>query len=250
MKRLNVLWMLLCLAALPILSACDNDDDGYSIGDFTPPLWATTHVVGNAFYLDCDQWGTLWPVNTNLGWYKAVEGERVITQFNPLSDKFQDYDHAVKLLTLQRVLTKKVEVLTDENEEEFGNNGITILKGDMGISGNHLNLFFLQNLPAAGGKHRISLVRPESDEDLMDAEGYICLELRYNTYDNITSYQAFGAVSYNLEELDIDQATGVKVKINSSVNGEVTVTFKNEDKESEGTFDRLKDANLSGMQLK
>lgn len=55
--------------------------------------------------------------------------------FNPLSDGFDGYDHAVKLLSLQDVLTKEVETLTPETEEEFGNDPVLIFKGDIGISG-------------------------------------------------------------------------------------------------------------------
>mgnify|MGYP006979106421 CR=1 FL=1 len=33
---------------MPALQSCD-DNDGYSLGDFTPPLWATVRVTGNAF---------------------------------------------------------------------------------------------------------------------------------------------------------------------------------------------------------
>ena len=62
MRKLHWLFMVVCLAVMPALQSCD-DNDGYSIGDFTPPLWATVRVTGNAFYLDCDVWGTLWPVN-------------------------------------------------------------------------------------------------------------------------------------------------------------------------------------------
>ena len=87
------------------------------------------------FYLDCDVWGTLWPVNTDLWWYEPVDGKRVITMFNPLSDEFDGYDHAVKILSLQDVLTKEVETLTPETEEEFGNDPVLIFKGDISISG-------------------------------------------------------------------------------------------------------------------
>ena len=55
MRKLHWLFMAVCLAVMPVLHSCD-DDEGYSIGDFTPPLWATVRVTGNAFYLDCDVW--------------------------------------------------------------------------------------------------------------------------------------------------------------------------------------------------
>lgn len=148
MKKLHWLFMAICLAVMPALQSCD-DNDGYSLGDFTPPLWATVRVTGNAFYLNCDVWGTLWPVNTDIGWYDAVDGQRVITVFNPLWDNYAGYDHAVKLLRLQNVLTKEVETLTPETEEEFGNDPVRIYKGDITISGGYMNIFFMQNLPSS-----------------------------------------------------------------------------------------------------
>ena len=44
--------------------------------------------------------------------------------------KRQGYDHAVKLLRLQNVLTKEVEMLIPETEEEFGNDPVLIYKGE------------------------------------------------------------------------------------------------------------------------
>lgn len=254
MKKLTKLMtaLLLVLTLAPILQSCDNDEGtGYSIGDFTPPLWATTHVTGNAFYLDCDVWGTLWPVNIDLGWYRPTEGERVITSFNPLQDDYQGYDHAVKLYTLQPVLTKQVETLTADNAEDFGDDPITIYKGDMSISGGHLNVIFLQDMPSRE-KHRITLVRPESDEDFIDAEGYVRLQLLYNTYDDTTPYQAFGAVSYNLKSIDeaIKTAKGVKITLNSKVNGHVEVTFNKESEDEDKTLSRREGLDISEMKMR
>lgn len=247
MRKLHWLFMVVCLAVMPALQSCD-DNDGYSIGDFTPPLWATVRVTGNAFYLDCDVWGTLWPVNTDLGWYEPVDGKRVITIFNPLSDGFDGYDHAVKLLRLYDVLTKEVETLTPETEEEFGNDPVAIFKGDIGISGGYLNIVFQQNLPSEK-KHRISLVRSQDDAEVYGEDGYIHLELRYNNYDDLTGLRSPGAVSYNLNSLNITSETqGIKLKINSEVNDEVELVF--DFKNSEGNTKNIQELDLSKMQLK
>ena len=229
MRKLHWLFMAVCLAVMPVLQSCD-DDEGYSIGDFTPPLWATVRVTGNAFYLDCDVWGTLWPVNTDLWWYEPVDGKRVITMFNPLSDEFDGYDHAVKILSLQDVLTKEVETLTPETEEEFGNDPVLIFEGDISISGGYMNIIFMQNLPS-GTKHRISLVRPQDD------------------YDDLTGLCKPGAVSYNLNSLNVTSETkGIKLKINSEKNGEVELTF---DLVVTGDNTKnIRDLDLSKMQLK
>lgn len=238
--------MAICLAVMPALQSC-SDDDGYSLGDFTPPLWATVRTTGNAFYLDCDVWGTLWPVNTDLGWYKPAEGQRVITVFNPLYDNYEGFDHAVKLLRLQDVLTKEVEMLTPETEEEFGNDPVLIYQGDISISGGYMNIFFLQNLPSQT-KHRISLLRPQDDRELYGDDGYLHLELRYNDYDDVTERRAYGAVSYNLGILDVTSETkGIKLKLNSEKNGEVEVVF--DKMESESNLKNVNDADVSKMLL-
>lgn len=238
--------MAICLAVMPVLQSC-SDDDGYSLGDFTPPLWATVRTTGNAFYLDCDVWGTLWPVNTDLGWYKPAEGQRVITVFNPLWDNYEGFDHAVKLLRLQDVLTKEVETLTPETEEELGDDPVLIYQGDISISGGYMNIFFFQNLPSET-KHRISLVRPQDDRELYGDDGYIHLELRYNDYDDVTDRRAYGAVSYNLGSLDVTSETkGIKLKLNSEKNGEVEVAFGK--MESESNLKSVNDLDVSKMQL-
>ena len=154
----------------------------------------------------------------------------------------------MKLLRLQNVLTKDVETLTPENEEELGNDPVVIYQGDITISGGYMNIFFVQNLPAKT-KHRISLVRPQDNEDLYAGDGYIHLELRYNDYDDLTGRQAYGAVSYNLNSLDITSGTkGIKLKLNSEKNGEVEVTF--DLKHSESNLKNVTDFDLSNMQLR
>lgn len=123
------------------------------------------------------------------------------------------------------MLTKQVETLTPETDEDFGNDPVTIYQGDITISGGYMNIIFVQNLPAKE-KHRISLVRPQDDAELYGDDGYVHLELRYNDYDDVTGYGAWGIVSYNLSSLNITDATkGIKLKLNSSVNGEVEVAF-------------------------
>ena len=111
MKRLHWLFFMMCLAVLPALQSCDDLDDGYSIGDFSYPNWSTVRVKGNTFYLESDTWGTLWPINTNMGWYQPVDGQRIITIFNPIYDNYEGYDHAVKIEKIWHALTKSVEPL-------------------------------------------------------------------------------------------------------------------------------------------
>lgn len=245
MKKMNWLLML-CLALLPALQSCSDDSDGYSMGDISYPNWATVRVAGNAFYLDSDFWGTLWPVNTNMGRYEPVDGQRVVTVFNPVYDNYEGYDHAVKIVDLWHALTKGVETLTAENEEEYGNDPIRIYQGDLTISGGYMNIIFVQNLPNdPNTKHRISLVKRETTEDVAD-DGYVRLELRYNNYGDVSGTGAYGLVSYNLSGLDTEGAQGIKLKLNSEKNGEVELTFDPEDDNTTETTA----SDFSKMQLK
>lgn len=186
MKKIKLLWMAMLTLMLPALQSCD-DNDGYSLGDIAVD-WATVRVVGGDTYsLNADRWGTLWPAATAIPFYKPIDGQRVITYFNPLYDNYEGYDHAVKVEHNYNVLTKQVEDLTAENESEFGNDPVWVNKDMMWIGGGYLNVIFRQNLPVKE-KHLVSLVRDmrataaEGEDD-----GYIHLELRYKTYDDVTA---------------------------------------------------------------
>lgn len=239
MKKFNLIALALLLALLPGLQSCD-DNDSYSLGDFAAD-WATVRVTGGDTYaLMADNWGSLWPAATSIPGYRPVDGQRVLTFFNPLSDNTDGYDHFVKVEWIRNILTKQVEELVPENEEEYGNDPVLIYKGNMWIDGGYLNIIFRQNLPAKE-KHRVSLVRvPSLIDDRED--GYIRLELRYNTYGDITDYWRDGAVSFNLNSLELEGMKGIKLKLNSIENGEVEVTF---DLKNQGMPESAKKAMLS-----
>ncbi|WP_455667706.1 NigD-like protein [Phocaeicola sp.] len=224
MKKLN-LFLLAFLAVIGVTFQSCDDGDYYSIGDFAAD-WATVNVKGAHVYdFTGDRWGKLWPAATNYPGYSPIDGQRVIVYFNPLFDNYPEgYDCSIKVERIRGILTKNIEELTAENEEEFGNDPVSIYEGNMWISrGGYLNIIFNQNL-SAKYKHRVSLVKnttvtPEDD-------GYIHLEYRYNTYDDTIDRWVYGAVSFNLNSLDITSETkGIKVKINSATNGEKEITF-------------------------
>lgn len=241
MKKLNWFLLAVLLAVIPALQSCDND--GYSIGDMGRD-WATVRVLsGGTYYLDGDRWGTMWLAGSDV-WYRPVDGERVVAYFNPLYDNFDGYDRAVKLELLSLILTKEVEELTAANEAEFGNDPVVIWQNDMWISGDYLNVVFQQNRPNKD-KHRVSLVRNTTVEDPND--GYLHLEYRYNSYNDLSGHWGEGAVSFNLNSLEVDENTkGVKVKVNDVKNGEVELTF---DLRNTDAPESVKNMNSSNIQI-
>lgn len=76
-------------------------------------------------------------------------------------------------------------------------------------------------------QNKIETGEPSEPGTLNVAEdGYVHLELRYNTYEDVTDYWGWGRVSYNLEkffptEKDAESTMkGFKVTINSREHGE------------------------------
>lgn len=224
MKKIKLLWMAMLTLMLPALQSCD-DNDGYSLGDIAVD-WATVRVVGGDTYsLNADRWGTLWPAATAIPFYKPIDGQRVITYFNPLYDNYEGYDHAVKVEHNYNVLTKQVEDLTAENESEFGNDPVWVNKDMMWIGGGYLNVIFRQIYRLRRSILSVWFVISGLQLLRERMDGYIHLEFRYNTYDDVTARQANGAVSFNLNSLDLTGKKGIKVKLNSVKDGETEVVF-------------------------
>lgn len=158
MKKLNLL-LLAFLAVMGVTFQSCDDGDGYSLGDVAVD-WATVNVKGAHVYdFTGDRWGQIWPATTDYFWYSPIDGQRVILYFNPLYDNYPEgYDCSVKVLSIKEILTKPIEELTAENEEEFGNDPVDIFEDNMWISGGYLNIIFNQNMPSKV-KHLVSLVK-------------------------------------------------------------------------------------------
>ena len=237
MKKINLFVLaLMVMLTTTIFHSCDKND-GYSIGDIGAS-WATVRIIsGDTYYLDSDNFGTLWLAADAARWYKPVDGERVISYFNPLHDNYNGYNMAIKLEAIYPILTKQVEELTLENSAEFGNDPIVISKGNIWVSNGYMNIIFRQNIPMTE-KHMISLVQGASING--NNSEYAYLELRYNTFDDTTGYWQDGAVSFNLNSVDFTNKKGIILKLNSETNGEVEVQLNFvQTEEEKASFNRV-----------
>lgn len=233
MRKINLLLLSLLTFFAFTFQSCDNND-GYSIGDFGMS-WATVRVLnGNTYYLDSDRFGTLWLSADAALWYKPVEGERVVSYFNPLADNYNGYDMAIKLEAIYPVLTKEVVELTSENEKEFGNDPIIIFQNNLWVSNGYMNIIFRQNTPLSK-KHYINLVQGASVDG--EDEDYAYLALRYNTYNDLSGYWQDGAVSFNLNDVDLNGKKGIILKMNSEKNGKVEIKIDLTSKSNEPSVD-------------
>ncbi len=234
MKHLNLYLITVLLLCTSMFTSCDNND-GYSLGDIGSS-WATVKIIqGDTYYLESDRYGSLWIAADAARWYKPVNGQRVVSYFNPLADNYDKYDMAIKLDAIYPILTKGIVELTPKNEKDLGNDPIVIFKNNLWISGGYLNIIFRQNTPY-DKKHFINLVSTTTSEE--DTE-YIHLQLRYNTYNDLSGYWQNGAVSFNLNTLNFEGKKGIILKINSEQNGEtdIQIDFNTEKREQNRTIE-------------
>lgn len=222
MKRVYLYLLTLLVVFTPMIQSCD---DGYDLGNFTVRMATVRVVGGSTYYLEIDNGKKLWPAATNVSWYKPIEGQRVLADFTLLSDKYENYDHMIRVNYLWDVLTKRVEDLTAESEDVFGNDPVDI--EDMWIGGDYLNVRFRFRIPHEK-RHRVSLIRNTTVENPDD--GYIHLEYRYDNQDDESDYMRRSYVSFHLGDLaplspNLGDVKGLKVKINSDSNGEKELVF-------------------------
>lgn len=204
-----------------VCQSCD-DDEGYSVGDLAYD-WVTVRTSNHSYSFDADEWGTLYPAAGGVD-VLPNDGQRAFLWFNPLSDGYGDFDHAIKPVAIKYFLTKPVEVVTSEEENiEYANHPARI-KG-MWIGGNHLNVQFEQLLPEKGMKHRVSLIENELLPPADD--GFIHLEYRYNTYgDTLSGRLVPGVVCYDLSSLQMsEEVKGLKVHVNDAQKGLQIIEF-------------------------
>jgi hypothetical protein len=173
------------------------DDDGYSLGQVWYSM-ATVEPLGDspAYFLTLDHGSTLWPAATDIPWYTPKEKHRALVFYTILSDAFQGYDHAVKVLNIEDVLTKPIaEDKGEENDSFYGNDPVKIL--DMWVGDDYLNVEFRFDY---GGsvKHFINLVK----RDGVDTLNYF--EFRHNAYQENTYASGKGIVSFDLSTLETD----------------------------------------------
>jgi hypothetical protein len=190
------------------LNACDDGDE-YSMNKAWYSIATVNPLNDNGMYsLTLDNGTTLWPAATDVPWYNPKHKRRAIAVYTILSDKFQGYDHAVKILDIQNVLTKAAaKDLGEKNDEEYGNDPVKIL--NMWIGDGYLNVEFGFYNGGMGVSHYINLVKT----DRADTPYYF--EFRHNAYGDATVYARKGIVAFDLSDIHGEEEVELTVKVNT-----------------------------------
>jgi hypothetical protein len=191
-----------------VFNSCTNDD-GYSLDKAWYSI-ATVHPMensGRSYWLTLDSGTSLWPVATNIPWYDAKEKKRAYVMYTLLSDKFQGYDHAVKILDLKSILTKPIaDDLDEENDETYGTDPVSI--SEIWIGDGYLNVVFEFGY-GGDSVHYINLIKNER----VDTPYFF--EFRHNACNDSERYRRKGIVAFDLSSVDTQ---GKEVELTIQVN--------------------------------
>lgn len=224
MKTLKTTFtVLFALVATFVFQSCLDGEDS-DVADYV--AIATTHVIPGStsgldtFYFQLDNQKTLTPVINKVKNFKAVEGQRVILQYDIESQATAGYDYGIELFNVTELLTKGIEVLTTENEEEIGNDPISISKDYSQLAVGYLNLqiSFLSGNTTATVHLVENTITPVEDVD------YTVLELRLsNPGSEYSSSNSSGLVCFKLGDYDpmLTGKKGIKVLVKTTAEGEL-----------------------------
>lgn len=188
---------------LPLLVACENDNDRYSLDDYRIDIATVENAnLSSTFLFRLDNDELLWTAATNLPFYIPKDGQRIIANYTILSNMGVGslYDHDVKLNDVYNVLTKGIFPITPATKDSIGNDSIQI--DNIWIGSDYLNIEFAY--PGYDKIHYINLV---SDTSKVYTDGKIHLEFRHNANGDTPTYYKSGIVSFNLKSLQTGAAS-------------------------------------------
>ncbi len=186
-----------------IFTSCIKDDDYYSVGDFIV-TFGTIEKKGtstNDYVIHLDHGDNVVPIATSALWFNIKDNQRVLVNFNPLSDeKLTDstVTYFAKIEGLREILFKDVKKYTEVADDSMGHDPIIIKDAWISKTGGILTIdmkYYTQ-----GSVHYINLI------DNGEANGVnkpFILELRHNARGDREDYPATGHVSFRLDYLKL-----------------------------------------------
>ncbi|MEL7586114.1 MAG: NigD-like protein [Prolixibacteraceae bacterium] len=187
------------------ISSCDDffddDDDGYSLGDF----WVGFGILHSNsqsdtdFTVEMDNGSVLIPINNYRPW-DLENSDRVLINYTIVGDKKVTEDekqYYVKVNSMSEVLYKGIFDITPAKEDSIGNDPIRV--EDVWKSKNMLTLQlgFYGNVK----KHYINLVKQPGT--LTPESQPVQLELRHNENDDERIFNMTAFVTFDLSAIQI-----------------------------------------------
>ena len=205
-----------------VFAGCNDDDEGYSLGD----IWIGLGIVENAesYRIVLDNGVVLVPVaygnnpwhhHDNSGEGHNIEaGDRVFVNYTVLDDEVNNegeiVTYYVKINSAKKVLMKGILDITPENEDSIGNDAIIVQ--EHWVTNNLLNLELKY-----WGRNEIHFINLVKQPGVLTADKQpFELELRHNSNGDEEEIPFVALVSFKLDSLQVAGVDSVRFKVKST----------------------------------
>ncbi len=144
------------------------------------------------FILKMDNGDTIIPISVDYIQDGIENGSRVIPVYAIQSEEGKVIQG--KISKIEKILTKDIIQLTEENEDSIGNDQIMVWEENIWLTENHLNVIF--GYFGGGVTHYINLVKPIGTQ--LDSAGRQILEFRHNANNEYYNYEFRSIVSFDM----------------------------------------------------
>lgn len=230
MKRIKTLMLLMVVALTAVsLQSCDNDDDGYypEFNLATVTLKAPT-VDGGKWFMQLDDSTALEATNIASHPYDNKE-LRAYIRYNDIKDMTNAPTsrstikkmYSVNVLTIDTILTKKMDPMVENMAEVYGNDPVEVIDSwETVAEDGYLNIRFRTRW-GNNIKHRVTLVHRT------DVNNPYTVEFIHNAHGDINGHVADGMVAFRLDDCFNKDDEPIEITLKwKSYSGEETAKFK------------------------
>ena len=230
MKRIKTLMLLMVVALTAVsLQSCDDDDDDYypAFNLATVTLKAPK-VDGGKWFMQLDDSTTLEATNIASHPYDNRE-LRAYIRYNDIKDMASapastsaiQKMYSVNVLTIDTILTKKMDPMVENTAEEYGSDPVGAVNSwETVAEDGYMNIRFRTRF-GYNGKHRMTLVHRT------DAEDPYTVEFLHDANGDTNGQVADGMVAFRLDDSFNEGNDPIEITLKwKSYSGEKSAKFK------------------------
>ena len=230
MKRIKTLMLLMVVALTAVsLQSCDDDDDDYypAFNLATVTLKAPK-VDGGKWFMQLDDSTTLEATNIASHPYDNRE-LRAYIRYNDIKDMTSapaststiQKMYSVNVITIDTILTKKMDPMVENTAEEYGSDPVEVVNSwETVAEDGYMNIRFRTRF-GYNGKHRMTLVHRT------DAEDPYTVEFLHDANGDTNGQVADGMVAFRLDDSFNEGNDPIEITLKwKSYSGEKSAKFK------------------------
>lgn len=230
MKRIKTLMLLMVVALTAVsLQSCDDDnDDHYPEFNLATVTLKAPAVDGGKWFMQLDDSTALEATNIASHPYDNKE-LRAYIRYNdikemtsaPTSRSAIKKMYSVNVLTIDTILTKKMDPMVENTAEEYGNDPVEVVNSwETVAEDGYMNIRFRTRW-GNNIKHRVTLVHRT------DAEDPYTVEFLHNANGDINGQVADGMVAFRLDDCFNEGNKPIEITLKwKSYSGEKSAKFK------------------------